>query len=113
MNPDHQESSAASTVKVVKSDIIMDLGDTLQGEGLAIKLMAARAVGAYAEGKDLSNKMQELLRLLIVENMKENATDEGMEELLFTECESRRLNADSVMEHFSAITSDIQNLLKD
>ena len=91
----------------------MDLGDTLQGEGLAIKLMAARAVGAYAEGKDLSNKMQELLRLLIVENMKENATDEGMEELLFTECESRRLNAASVMEHFSAITSDIQNLLKD
>ena len=92
MNPDHQESSASSTVKVVKSDIIMDLGDTLQGEGLAIKLMAARAVGAYAEGKDLSNKMQELLRLLIVENMKENATDEGMEEL-----HSRNVNQEYLM----------------
>ena len=113
MSPDHQVSSAASTAKVVKSDIIMDLGNTIQGEGLAIKLMAARVVGAYAEGKDLSNKMQELLRLIIVENMKETATDKGMEEFLLTECESRRLDADSVMEHFIAITSDIQNLLKD
>ena len=99
--------------KVVKSEATMDLGNTLQGEGLAIKLMAARAVGAYAEGKDLSNKMQELLRLLIVENIKESATDEAMEEFLFTECESRRLDPESVMEHFNAITSDIQSLLKD
>ena len=37
--------------------------------------MAARAVGAYAEGKDLPNKMQDLLRLLIVENMKEDAME--------------------------------------
>ena len=89
----------------------MDLGNTMQGEGLAIKLMAARAVGAYAEGKELPNKMQDLLRLLIVENMKEDATDEGMEEMLYTECESRRLDVDTVMEHFSAITSGIQELL--
>lgn len=89
----------------------MDLGNTLQGEGLAIKLMAARAVGAYAEGKDLPNKMQELLRLLIVENMKEGVTDEGMEEMLYSECESRRLDVDTVMEHFSAITACIQDLL--
>lgn len=89
----------------------MDLGNTLQGEGLAIKLMAARAVGTYAEGKDLPNKMQDLLRLLIVENMKEDATDEGMEEMLYSECESRRLDVDTVMEHFSAITACIQDLL--
>lgn len=89
----------------------MDLGNAIQGEGLAIKLMAARAVGAYAEGKNIPNKMQELLRNLIVENMKEDATDEGMEEMLYTECESRRLDVDTVMEHFNAITENLQNLL--
>ena len=55
--------------------------------------------------------MQELLRNLIVENMKEDATDEGMEEMLYTECESRRLDVDTVMEHFNAITENLQNLL--
>lgn len=91
----------------------MDLGNTLQGEGLAIKLMAARAVGAYSEGKDIPNKMQELLRNLIIENMKEDATDEGMEDMLYSECESRRLDADTVMAHFSAITANIQALIFD
>lgn len=90
----------------------MEIGNNNQGEGLAIKLMAARAVGAYSEDKDLSNKMQDLLRLLIVENMKESATDEGMEDLLYNECETRKLDVDKVMEHFSAISSSLQELLK-
>ena len=84
-----------------------------QGEGLAIRLMAARAVGTYSEGKGLSNRMQELIRNLIIENMKEDATDEGMEDMLYDECASRRLDPDEVMGHFGAITSSLQELLKD
>lgn len=83
----------------------------MQGEGLAIKLMAARAVGAYAEGKDLPNKLQELLRSLIIANMKEDATDEQMEYLLYEECESRKLDPEVVMEHFTAISENLQSLL--
>ncbi|MCQ2133885.1 MAG: hypothetical protein MJY88_02855 [Bacteroidales bacterium] len=89
----------------------MDLGNAMQGEGLAIKLMAARAVGAYAEGKDLPNKLQELLRSLIIANMKEDATDEQMEDLLYEECEARKLDPEVVMEHFTAISENLQSLL--
>lgn len=89
----------------------MDLGNSMQGEGLAIKLMAARAVGAYAEGKDLPNRLQEVLRTLIVANMKEDATDERMEDLLYEECESNRLDPDVVMQHFVAIGENLKDIL--
>lgn len=89
----------------------MEFGNAAQGEGLAIKLMAARAVGAYAEGKDLPNKLQELLRNLIIANMKEDASDEQMEDLLYEECEMRKLDPETVMEHFVAISENLQSLL--
>jgi len=92
---------------------IMELGGMNQGEGLAIKLAAARVVAAYSKGKDLSNKMQEILRVLFVANMKDDATDEAMEELLYAECESRRLEPEEVMTHFEAIGAEMEKLLTD
>lgn len=89
----------------------MDLGQNLGSEDIGIKLMAARAVGAYVEGTPLSNKLQELLRKLIIENLKEGATDEAMEDLLYEECTTKKLDPDEVMKHFIAISERLQDLL--
>lgn len=83
------------------------------GEGLAIQMTVAKVVSKYAEGKDISKKMSELLKTLLYENMKEDATDESMADLLAEECDDKRLDPEEVMKHFEAITSDFANLIKD
>lgn len=81
------------------------------GEALMIQLAVANAVSRYAEGKDLPKKLIELLKKLLFENMKEDATDEAMADLLEQECEDKRLDPEKVMEHFSAITENLKDLL--
>ncbi|MCQ2146204.1 MAG: hypothetical protein MJZ16_01665 [Bacteroidales bacterium] len=83
------------------------------GEGLAIQMTVAKAVAKYAEGKELSKKLTELLKTLLYENMKEDATDEAMTDLLAEECDDKRLDPEDVMKHFEAITSDFAELIKD
>lgn len=83
------------------------------GEGLAIQMTVAKVVTKYSEGKDLSKKMTELLKTLLYENMKEDATDEAMADLLAEECDDKRLDPEEVMKHFEAITNDFANLVKD
>ena len=81
------------------------------GEGLKIQLAVAGVVAKYAEGKDLPRKLVELLKQLLFENLKENVTDEEMAYLLETECESKNLDPEVVMEHFGAISDNLQSLL--
>lgn len=85
----------------------------LQSEEFAIKLTAARAVGAYAQGKELPEKMQDMLRLLIIENLRESTTDEHMQDVLLEECASRKLDPEDVMTHFCAIGNQLQELLSE
>lgn len=82
------------------------------GEGLRIQLAVAGVVSRYAEGKDLPKKLTELLKDLLFANLKEDASDEEMAGLLETECESRRLDPEVVMEHFTAITENLEALLQ-
>lgn len=82
------------------------------GEGLRIQLAVAGVVSRYAEGKDLPKKLTELLKDLLFANLKEDASDEEMADLLETECESRRLDPEVVMEHFTAITENLEALLQ-
>ena len=81
------------------------------GEGLKIQLAVAGVVSKYAEGKDLPKKLTELLKALLFENLKESATDEAMADMLEAECDSKGLDPEEVMTHFTAITENLSELL--
>lgn len=74
-----------------------------QGEQQILNEAAAETLDNYSKGKNLSMKVMDLLRQLLFENMKSSVSEEEIEYIVETECETRRLDPDEVMSHFTAI----------